>query len=98
MVTVTERAAAELQEVLKSQHASDDEGVKLMPSGDGSLQMTIAEPNAGDEVTQRDGHPLLIVDASLADMLDGTEVDFATEASNGTGPAGFTLRRAESTG
>ena len=97
MITVTERAATELQELLKSQHASDAEGVKLVPSDDGGVQMTIAEPNAGDEVTQRDGHPLLIVDAALANTLDGTEVDFATEAANGTGASGFTLRRADGT-
>ena len=95
MVTVTERAATEIQELLKNQHASEGEGVKLVPGEDGRVQMTIAEPNAGDQVTQRDGHPLLIVDAALADMLEGTEVDFATEGANGTSPSGFTLRPAE---
>src|SRR5688572_13658918 len=95
MVIVTERAAAQLQEVLNLQNASDEEGVKLVPGGDGRVQMTIAPPNAGDEVTQRDGHPLLIVDASLADALDGTEVDFEAVATNGTSPSGFTLRPAE---
>jgi Fe-S cluster assembly iron-binding protein IscA len=97
MITVTERAATEIQELLKNQHASDDEGVKLVPGDDGRVQMTIAEPSAGDQVTQRDGHPLLIVDATLADMLDGTEVDFASEGANGTSPPGFTLRPAETT-
>ena len=53
MVTVTERAATELQEVLKSQHASDSQGVKLVPGVDGRVQMTIAEPSAGDQVTAR---------------------------------------------
>jgi Fe-S cluster assembly iron-binding protein IscA len=95
MVTVTERAAVELQEVLRNQNAGEGEGVKLVPGGDGRVQMTIAEPEIGDEVTRRDGHPLLIVDAALANSLDGTEVDFATESSNGTGAAGFTLRPSE---
>lgn len=95
MITVTDRAATELQELLRNQNASEGEGVKLVPSADGRVQMTIAEPNAGDEVTQRDGHPLLIVDASLAQTLDGTQVDFETEGANGTSPPGFTLRPAE---
>ena len=95
MVTVTDRAAVELQEVLRTQNAADGEGVKLVPSGDGRVQMTIGEPEIGDEVTRRDGQPLLIVDAALAESLNGTEVDFATESSNGTGSAGFTLRPAE---
>jgi Fe-S cluster assembly iron-binding protein IscA len=95
MVTVTDRAAVELQEVLRMQNAAEDEGVKLVPSSDGRVQMTIAQPGTGDEVTRRDGHPLLIVDAALAESLDGTEVDFATESSNGTGSAGFTLRPVE---
>jgi Fe-S cluster assembly iron-binding protein IscA len=95
MITVTERAAVELQEVLKSQNASEGEGVKLVPGGDGRVQMTIAPPGTGDEVTQRDGQPLLIVDASLAGALDGTEVDFETEGGNGVSPPGFTLRPAD---
>ena len=65
MVTVTDRAAVELQEVLRTQNAAEGEGVKLVPSGDGRVQMTIGEPEIGDEVTRRDGQPLLIVDAIL---------------------------------
>ena len=97
MVIVTERAAAELQEVLKHQNASEGEGVKLVPGGDGRVQMTIAPPSIGDEVTQVDGQPLLIVDASLASTLDGTEVDFESESDNGASPPGFTLRPTETT-
>ena len=97
MVTVTERAAVELQEVLKNQNAAEGEGVKLVPDGDGRVQMTIAEPDAGDQVTRLGGQPLLIVDAALADALEGTEIDFGTEAANGASPPGFTLRPAETT-
>ena len=74
------------------QNAAEGEGVKLVPGAEGRVQMTIAEPNTGDQVTQRDGTPLLIVDASLTDALDGTEVDFESEGVNGSGPPGFTLR------
>jgi Fe-S cluster assembly iron-binding protein IscA len=95
MVTVTERAATELQEVLKNQNASDSEGVKLMPGDDGRIQMTIGQPEAGDQVMQRDGHPLLIVDSAIVDTLDGTEVDFQSGDQNGTGSGAFTLRPTE---
>jgi Fe-S cluster assembly iron-binding protein IscA len=97
MVTVTERAVVELQEVLKNQNAAEGEGVKLVPGGDGRVQMMIAEPDAGDQVTRRGGQPLLIVDAALADALEGTEIDFDTEGANGASPPGFTLRPAEMT-
>jgi Fe-S cluster assembly iron-binding protein IscA len=95
MITVTDRAVTELEDLLRNQNAPEGEGVKLVPSGDGRVQMTIAPPGTGDEVTQKDGHPLLIVDASLADALDGTEVDYKAEGTNGTNPPGFTLRSAE---
>jgi Fe-S cluster assembly iron-binding protein IscA len=95
MVTVTERAATELQEVLKSQNASDGEGVKRVPGADGRIQMTIGQPEAGDQVTQRDGHTLLIVDSAIANTLDGTEVDFQGGDQNGTGGGSFTLRPTE---
>ena len=96
MVTVTERAASELQEVLKNQHASESEGVKLVPGTDGRIQMTIGQPEAGDQVMQHDGHPLLIVDSAIVDTLDGTEVDFQSGDQNGTGSSSFTLRPSES--
>jgi Fe-S cluster assembly iron-binding protein IscA len=95
MVTVTERAATELQEVLKNQSASDNEGVKLMPGDDGRIQMAIGQPEAGDQVMQRDGHPILIVDSAIVDTLDGTEVDFQSGDLNGTGSGSFTLRPIE---
>jgi Fe-S cluster assembly iron-binding protein IscA len=95
MVIVTERAATELQEVLKNQHAVDGEGVKLVPGGDGRVQMTIGQPETGDQVMQRDGQPLLIVDAAIVDTLEGTEVDYQSGDENGTSAAGFTLRPAE---
>jgi Fe-S cluster assembly iron-binding protein IscA len=95
MVIVTERAAAELQEVLKSQNASDGQGVKLVPGDDGRVQMTIGQPEAGDQVTRRDGQPLLIVDAAIVETLEGTEVDFQTGDENGTSAGGFMLRPTE---
>jgi Fe-S cluster assembly iron-binding protein IscA len=95
MVIVTERAAAEIQEVLRNQNASESEGVKLVPGVDGRVQMTIGPAEAGDQVTQRDGHPLLIVDAAIVDTLEGTEVDYQSGEENGTNAVGFTLRPAE---
>jgi Fe-S cluster assembly iron-binding protein IscA len=92
MVIVTERAAAELQEVLRSQNAAEGEGVKLVPGGDGHVQMTIGQPEAGDQITELDGHPLLIVDAAIVDVLEGAEVDFRAGDENGASSLGFTLR------
>ena len=92
MLTVTERAEAELQELLVINDASPDEGVKLVPSGTGSIGMTIGRPSEDDAVIDRDGKPLLIVDIRLAQVLDGAEIDCAPTAGNGQQATEFTLR------
>lgn len=93
MITVTERAAAELQEVLVAQQAPPGLGVKLVPNQMGGISMTIAPPAEGDEVVQRGDTPLLIVDYRISDAIDGMVLDAHTDEEDGQPRTQFTLQR-----
>jgi len=92
MITVTERAATELQGLLATNNALPGQGVKLIPSGTGSIGMTIDAPAEGDEVVWHGQEPLLIVDSSLTEALDGAEIDCDTVSVDGQARAQFRLR------
>jgi Fe-S cluster assembly iron-binding protein IscA len=92
MITVTERAATELEELLTTEDAPPGQGVKLVPSGTGTIGMTIAAPSEGDEVIRRGEEPLLIVDSRVAEALDGAEVDCDRSVVDGQPRAEFKLR------
>jgi hypothetical protein len=91
MITVTERAATGLEELLVAQGAAPGEAVKLVPSGRGGVALTIASPAAGDEVVRRGDDPLLIVDGRLAPIVDGALLDLAAAAPAGGALPRFTL-------
>ena len=93
MISVTERAATALQDLLVSNDASPGEGVKLAPDLSGRIGMTIDAPVEGDEVVHRGEMPLLIVDGRIAQQLDGTELDL--QEIPGQEGAQFTLRPLE---
>ena len=92
MITVTERAATELEEMLMTTSAPAGQGVKLVPSGTGTVGMTISVPSEGDEVIRRGEQPLLIVDSSLFGALDGSEIDCDTALVDGQPRTEFRLR------
>ncbi|MBX5491521.1 MAG: hypothetical protein IRZ14_10205 [Chloroflexi bacterium] len=83
MVIITERAAAELQELLAANEAPQGQGVKLVPDEAGRIAMTIGTAGEDDEVIQRDGEPLLIVDSRIAGILDGAQLDCDTTEIGG---------------
>ena len=92
MITVTERAATKLAEMLVASGAPPEQGVKLVPSGTGTVGMTISAPSEGDEVIRRGEQPLLIVDSSLAGALEGSEIDSDTALVDGQPKTEFHLR------
>jgi Fe-S cluster assembly iron-binding protein IscA len=91
MITVTERAAAGLQELLTTNHAQPGQGVKLVRDAAGNIGLTIAAPNEGDEVIRRDEQPLLIVDGRIAGALDGAQIDCDTTMVEGQPTTEFRL-------
>jgi Fe-S cluster assembly iron-binding protein IscA len=93
MFQVTERAAIALQEVLAINNAPPKRGVRLVPTDEGRLGMTIDRPREGDRVVQRDDTPVLIVDRQMAAALTGVVLDLQPAETEPEGPPRFTLRR-----
>ena len=100
MVTVTERAAAEFQEILTTKNAPPGHGVKLVPGGTSGVGIAIDAPGEGDQVIPRSegDAPLLIVDSRIADALDGMEIDCAEGQAEGQQGAAFTIQPATPAG
>lgn len=92
MITVTERAASALEALLVESNAEAGQGVKLVPKGTDEIGMSIEAPNEGDEVIRRADGPLLIVDRTLTNPLDGAQFD-CEESRDGETPTRFALRR-----
>ena len=93
MITVTERAAVHLQEVLAARDVPPGHRVKLVPQGPGSVGLTIAAPEAGDAVIQYEDAPVLIVDGQLTAALAGTEIDCEESVVAGQARTEYTIRR-----
>jgi len=96
MIRLTERAAYGIKEILSANQTPSDQGVKLVPDGQGGVAMTIDSPADGDSVVDGGKRPLLIVDSALTDHLDGIVLDLTV-----TGQAGdetrFVFRREPAT-
>lgn len=91
MLTVSERATVEFEELLRVNNAAPGQGVKLVPSGPANLGLVIDIPREGDEVIRKGGEPLVIVDNTIAEDLDGAEIDCDVRIVNGQPKAQFTL-------
>lgn len=94
MITVTERAATGIEEILSAQQAAPGEAIKLVPDGSGGIGLAIAAPAAEDEVVQKGDDPLVIVDGRIAPDLDGAVLDL-TVPNASEGRPRFTLERPE---
>jgi Fe-S cluster assembly iron-binding protein IscA len=91
MISVTERAATALEDLLADNDAPAGQGLRLVPGGTGTIGMTIDAPTDSDEVIRHDDAPLLIVDGSLAYVLDGATIDCATTMVEGQPTTTFRL-------
>ena len=94
MITVTERAAAGIEEILSAQQAAPGEAIKLVPDATGGIGLAIAPPTAEDEVIRRGADPIVIVDGRIAPELDGAVLDLDDGSANQGRPR-FTLMRLE---
>jgi Fe-S cluster assembly iron-binding protein IscA len=91
MISVTERAATALADLLADNDAPAGQGVRLVPRETGTIGMTIGAPADGDDVIRRGEEPLLIVDVSLGYLLDGATIDCATTVVKGQPTTQFRL-------
>jgi Fe-S cluster assembly iron-binding protein IscA len=92
MLTVTDRAATELQELLAVNKAAPGQAVKLIPNSNNSISLSIGAAGENDQVIRRGDEVLLIVDSRLATALDGAQVDCETAMVEGQPRAEFKLR------
>ncbi|MDP9222394.1 MAG: hypothetical protein M3P18_00785 [Actinomycetota bacterium] len=100
MVRITERAATALQELLVTNEAPPDSGVRLAPNTRGDLSMSVDAPHAGDEVVRReeDASPVLIVDSAVIEDLQEMVVDYESAEDDHQTPGGFVLRASNGQG
>jgi Fe-S cluster assembly iron-binding protein IscA len=83
MLQVTERALDILEELRDASQAGDGEGILLYRETDGSLNLAVATPGAGDQIFSRDGRVIIIVSEDLSQPLDGLVLDFVEGADGG---------------
>ena len=85
MITVTEKAASELAQLLESKNAPEGSGLRLGVERGGcaglAYTMRIGEPEEGDEITNLNGTRFIVAHDSF-DLLEGCVVDFADELSD----------------
>jgi hypothetical protein len=98
MFAVTTEAARELQHLLEAEGAPPETGVKLSPGNGGALQMTLDAPAEGDEVIREGERPLLILDGSIRQRLDGAVLDVERPEANGQQGVRFVLQAPEGSG
>jgi Fe-S cluster assembly iron-binding protein IscA len=92
MVTVTERAATALQQVLEDNHAPPGQGVRLAADATGHLGMTIDAPRDGDDVVYAAEEPVLMVAGPVAGQLEDMVLDYQASDDDSQTSAGFVLR------
>ncbi|MBB5353382.1 iron-sulfur cluster assembly protein [Haloferula luteola] len=90
MISISDRAASALRDLLASKDASPQAGLRLAVRRGGcagwQYEMKIAEPEEGDHITSFDGGCLIVAADSTA-KLSGCQVDYA----DGLSDAGFRI-------
>jgi Fe-S cluster assembly iron-binding protein IscA len=93
MVTLTDRAAAELQRVVDTTQATPEEAVRLAPDGSGGLAMSLDTPHAEDEVLRRGESAVLLIDQTIAPQLADMVLDCETTVDDPGASPRFRLER-----
>ncbi len=90
MISITDKAAAELRDLLEKKGAAPGQGLRLAVRRGGcagwQYVMEIADPAEGDEVIDAQGARVIVAADSLA-KLGGCRVDY----SDGLSDAGFRI-------
>jgi len=89
MVRVTERAASALQELLTTNQAPAEAGIRITPNERGGLAMTVDAPRQGDEVISREEIPVLIVDGAVVGQVGDMVVDCQSAEDDSQTPGGL---------
>jgi Fe-S cluster assembly iron-binding protein IscA len=75
VITVTERAKEELKDVLIAAEAGPDEGLRLMPTSDGTFELMLDTEMSGDLVVEYEGYKVLLIGLEYFKFLNGKTLD-----------------------
>jgi len=75
MITVTERAKKALKTMLISRDVEPDQGLRLLPTGDGVV-LALDSKLTGDEVVEYEGYKVLLIGIEYFRIFDGATVDY----------------------
>lgn len=74
MLTVTDKAAQYLREGLTHRKEGDPAAIRIVYTEDG-YQLTLDDPNDGDQSFEQDGQNYLVVAAELGEALNEAKLD-----------------------
>ena len=91
-VTVTERAADELRNVITETAPGPDQMLRLIATPEGGLALGVDTQREGDEVVEAQGEDILVIASNLLESLGDITID-CREAPDGERPALLCIRR-----
>jgi Fe-S cluster assembly iron-binding protein IscA len=74
-VTVTERAAAALKDLLEQQNPGPDQVLRLIYDTDSSVKLVLDTKAADDQVVDHQGQPVMVIEPAISQDLAGTTLD-----------------------
>lgn len=75
MITVTEDAKEVLMSILIASEAEPVEGLRLLPTPNGTFALVIGTELSGDQVVEHKGFKVLLVGLEYYELLNGKEID-----------------------
>ena len=93
MLTLTERAIAEIQDILVVHGASPECGARLLVTPGDRVRWVVDSPRASDQIVLEDDATLVLLDAAVAARLGEIEIDLNVAATDDD--ERFVLRRHE---
>lgn len=82
MLTVTEKAAKYMREILSSRSEGSQQVLRII-FRDGNYELTLDDPREDDHVFEQDGETYLLVEPDVAEALSEATID-AQETTEGT--------------
>lgn len=74
-VTVTERAAAALKDLLAQQNPGPDQVLRLIYDADSTVKLVLDTKSSDDEVVDHQGEAVMVIEPAISEDLAGTTLD-----------------------
>lgn len=89
-ITVTERAAATLKDLLNQQNPEPDQVLRLIYDTDSNVKLVLSTEATGDQTVEHQGETVMVVEPAISEELAGTTLDSPESEGGGTS---LTLQR-----